>query len=391
MRHLIVILIIVSIFYSCGEKEGNERYLHSKTTPYTCDDSYFVKLGENIINPRHVVISANDKEFYTISDSGVIKFEFDGLKKQWRKDFHFGSILKQSIRPDRKIWILALDVPGYSYRYKNVHLIDTLGNVILTKKVNAFANNIVSVKNEGFILAYTLYDSTAWVNYAHFENTGKYCVELYDKNGNEEWKKYYNHLNGEIRSLCFLNTSEILVGGKLDSISGDYGPEYGYLTKMDNLGNVKWTKLLPEEENKKAYIVSDIFEETQNNYSIVVSNNEYSFLVIRMDSSGLINHKSEIKGYYKGYNNILCTSDSNIIVTYELQNNIYMSCLNALGDVLWSNNFGGDGYESPSSIFELNSKDILLFGSSENYDGIRYNAYINSYIIKTDKYGNSCY
>ena len=52
---------------------------------------------------------------------------------------------------------------------------------------------------------------------------------------------------------------------------------------------------------------------------------------------------------------------------------------------------GGTGIESASSIHVLPSSDIFITGTTENWDGIRYDPFFCDYFIKTDKDGNICY
>ena len=376
------------MLYGCEGMGKEQPILHEKTTPFTCDNKYFVKLLKTQINKEHIIPSDDGIGFYTITDSGVIRYDIDGLRKKWAKYFYFGSVIKNYVRSDKKIWILSLDNPGHSYRYKTVYLIDTTGNILLTKKVNMFANNIVSNNNNGFILAYTGYDSIEWVNNSMFQNLDKYVVESYDECGNLLWKKDYSLKAGSIESLSFSTSNDILIGGYTDSLSSHGGHGKAYLAKLSNIGLVKWEKTYPPDNKTQVFSIKAILEQNPKSYNLLISGTN-SFFLAKTDTSGSISWNTEISGYFHGNNNLLY-ANNNLIVLNSNQNDINVSCINEIGNIQWTKTYGGTGIESASSIIVTSSLDFFISGTSKNWDGVKYDPTFSDYFIRTDKNGNSC-
>jgi hypothetical protein len=188
MKQILYILSVILMLLSCSEKE--QPFLHEKTTPFTCDNKYYTKLLDTEVNLGLVVSSDDGKSFYTITDNGIARYDIDSIQKRWEKSYHFGNIGNFFVRPDKKIWILNFDAPGYisgPFPIDTVFLIDTIGNIFLKKRVHG--GIISGNNNNGFILAYNEYDSTEWVNYSFSTKTGKYFIESHDEFGNLLWEK----------------------------------------------------------------------------------------------------------------------------------------------------------------------------------------------------------
>jgi hypothetical protein len=386
MRQIIQILIILTVVVSCIRKE--KPFLHEKTTPLICDNKYYIKLLNTEVDKDHIVPSDDGKGFYTITENGVARYDIEGLQKKWEKSLNFRSVIKHFIRSDKKIWVLSCDNPGPYYRYKTVYLIDTLANIFLTKKVNMFANNIVGDNINGFILAYTGYDSIEWVNNSMFQNLDKYFVESYDELGNLLWKKDYSLKAGSIESLSFSASNDILIGGYTDSLASHGGHGKAYLAKLNNIGVIKWIKTYPPDNKTQVFSIKAILEQNLQSYNLLISGTN-SFFLAKTDTSGLIIWNTEISGYFHGNNNLLYTSN-NFIVLNSNQNDINVSCINEIGKIQWTKTYGGTGIESASSIIVTPSLDLFISGTSENWDGVKYDPIFSDYFIRTDKNGNSC-
>lgn len=391
MRQMIKfkMLIGLTILLSCEGKE--QPILHDKTSPFVCDNKYFVKLLNTEIDKEHIVPSDDGKSFYTITENGILRYDLDGIQKRWEKSYYFGNIGNSFfVRPDKKIWITTFDEPGVvsgPFPNNSVLLIDTLGNVFLNKKANG--GIIRGSANGGYILAYNEYDSAEWVNYSISKRTDKYYIESHDELGDLLWKKKFDIKGGEINSLCNLSTNEILVGGYVDSLDSHGGHGKAYLAKLSKTGILKWEKTYPPDNYMQLFSIKAILEKTPQSYNLVIGG-EYSFHTVEIDSSGLTSWDSEFDGYFYRNEHLLYTNNR-FIVLYNNQNDIIISCLNESGIVQWSHNYGGTGNESASSINVLSTSDLFITGSTQNWDGISYDPSFSDYFIRTDKDGNNCY
>jgi hypothetical protein len=200
--------------------------------------------------------------------------------------------------------------------------------------------------------------------------------------------KKYDIKGGEINSLCCLSTNEILVGGLVDSINDLYFYQKAYLAKLSSTGKIKWERsYLPDKSNQLWY-VNAIIEKNKSYNLTIISNN--SFHILEVDSLGLTKWDTELDGYCYGHDHLLYTNNG-YIVLYDNIDDIKISCLNESGEVNWTHSYGGTGYETASSIHILSSSDLFITGSSQNYDGIRYDPSNSDYFIRTDNNGNICY
>jgi len=82
MRQILQILIVL-ILFSCSAFEKEQPVLHGKTTPFSCDSYYFTKLAKTGVNMEHIIPSDDGNGFYALTDSGVRRYDFEGIQKRW--------------------------------------------------------------------------------------------------------------------------------------------------------------------------------------------------------------------------------------------------------------------------------------------------------------------
>jgi hypothetical protein len=362
--------------------------VHKKTEPVICNGKYYSKLGNIQIKKEHLFCASDSNSFYTITENGLIKYSALNMQKQWEFTYPFGVISNHYIRPDKKIWLIAC---GESNSYRVLYLIDTLGNVYVKKKVNHWAYYIAGINNDGVIIEYAIPNSQLYYS------SVMYALEKYDSTGELVWRKTYD-LIGDVGSLLYLNTNEILVGGYVDSLDSHGGHGKAFLTKLNDSGIVNWTKTFPPDAPYTVYSTKYILSPDSLSYSLIVGDLNFSTYLFKTDTSGIPLWSVKLSGYcLDNCQSVEYTIDKKYIVAYNSSNlynspkNIQISCINENGNLLWNTSYGGDGIEKVISILLLKSSDIFIAGLTYNWDGISDESRENDYFLRTDKNGKTCY
>ncbi len=212
-----------------------------------------------------------------------------------------------------------------------------------------------------------------------------------DAYGNEIWSKVYggDGWDAPFQIKKTIDNNYIIVG---QTSSFGAGSSDAFLLKIDNNGDSLWFKTYGGTDEDGAYGV-DIC----NDNGFIITGYTYSFAIgyqaaaylIRTDPIG---NELWSKTYYKKTFNqifdVLKTNDNNFLLagiteTTPADAEGYLIKTNNNGDTLWMKTFGGNSYDSFSSICQDNNGNFILCGTTYSFGAGDY----DMYLIKIDSNG----
>ncbi|OQA01651.1 MAG: hypothetical protein BWY70_00304 [Bacteroidetes bacterium ADurb.Bin408] len=207
-----------------------------------------------------------------------------------------------------------------------------------------------------------------------------------DKMGNLKWSKDY----GEADDVLAYNPIEltdhnILISGRTGSGTGNV-----LIFKTDSNGNKLWAKSFSTGMQGFSQVC---LEGNPNSYFICCASgndiNEH-FLLLNIDSTGsLIYAKRFGSDSFDDPISFSKTHDGGIVFIGRTMGfgveseDFYLVKLDSLGNVLWSKTFGGIYQECGRKVVEANDKSLLLVGETNSF-----NSPNSGLVIKTDSMGN---
>ena len=160
---------------------------------------------------------------------------------------------------------------------------DITGNVIWGKyfmSIQGGIQDIIQTQDSGFAIAVNLL------------NNGASLIKI-DKNGNVLWSKSYFRPRGYIHNVLENTDGTMIITGNIDSLQ-QYGSQYNsspfFLVKLNNTGNVIWTKSFGSAGNRIRNFRSDTKHTQDGGYitlaTLAINNWLDDLLLIKTDISG---------------------------------------------------------------------------------------------------------
>jgi len=215
------------------------------------------------------------------------------------------------------------------------------------------------------------------------DKSEEYSIINIDSKGNLIWKNSFGGTHQDIPEHIE-HTSDggyIVAGTKWD---GGYGREDAYLMKLNEEGSLIWSKYLGGSYREEAYSV----KETSDNGFIVCgftnSDTLFSFgqmYIIKTDSNGNELWHSYVGGPGKDYAfDIIEASDGSFVVTgvyagfhrystfefTETHSDMLVAKLDANGNELWANTYGGTDNEFAYQVQEAHDGGFYVIGSTQS-------------------------
>lgn len=212
-----------------------------------------------------------------------------------------------------------------------------------------------------------------------------YLVKL-DNFGNVLWTKIIGIGNAEGYWIEQTIDNGLIIGGSIDS---GFGDTQAYLVKIDMQGNMQWHMSYSNSGLDQCYCVKQIYDGGFILSCRTSPSNLNKAMFIRTDPMGNLIWK---KIYGNGANTIV--SEIQIIengfigVGYNgLQNTAdgYLIKLNYNGDTIWTKKFGGNGLDGFYSLDKVSLQGFVLAGTSDSYN-IRNRP--ESYLVRIDTNGS---
>lgn len=218
-----------------------------------------------------------------------------------------------------------------------------------------------------------------------------------------------------LQAVANANDGGYFLGGYSYSSNYDFDNNKGeadaWITKIDNLGNIEWTKnfggsqydrISTIKKTSDGGVVAAGYTESTDG-DIIKNNGEYDFLVIKLSSTGIVQWQSTYGGSDndRAYN-IIQTADDGYLVTGSSYSNdadvavnygssdFWTIKLNNGGAIQWQKVIGGTGYDKSTDVIELSDGSYVIAGyssSSSNYFTENYGSY-DFWLFKYSESGN---
>lgn len=257
---------------------------------------------------------------------------------------------------------------------------------------NDYAYTIRETNDNGFILAGNTNSSNGDVG----GNNGSYDTWLVKLNsaGNIEWEQNYGGSDFDFGDYAEQTADGgYIICGNSASSDGDVGGNYGlrdmWVVKTNASGSIEWEQNYggsnydyPDavvELPTGSFIVAGRTNSTDNDVSSVYGG--YDAWVIKISSTGSLLWEKNFGGTKGEITNALeLTSDNKILLagrTYSSDNDLTTNYGNAdlwvvkmdtSGNVDWSKNYGGSGFDEAHTIKEAPDGDYIVAGSSQSTD-----------------------
>jgi hypothetical protein len=259
---------------------------------------------------------------------------------------------------------------------------DTLWTKIYYENLGAEAFSVQQTADSGYILA-------GYTNKANVEYD-LYIVKT-DALGDTLWTKTYG---GSPSQICYsirqtFDGGYILTGNtEMPGISN----LNVCLLKLTSTGDTSWTKVYGGAQNDIGYCVRQTADSGYIicGYTASFGAGENDAYVIKTNTTGdtvwTKTYGTERNGVA---NSIQQTTDSGYIICGSIatgagsQQNVYLIKINALGDTMWTKEYGPTGFNTGDDVYQTKDSGYVMSGE---IDG---SGYDDAYLIKTNSHGDT--
>ncbi|MDB4090929.1 hypothetical protein N9528_01225 [Crocinitomicaceae bacterium] len=231
-----------------------------------------------------------------------------------------------------------------------------------------------------------------------------FWVTKLDSLGNLEWEKNYGGSDSEIaNSACELSSGGYLILGNSKSndidVSNNYGGDDYWLIKIDAVGNIIWEKNFGGSLDD---IGRKVIETSDNNIMIIGYSKSSDMdipgnmgledcAILKLNSSGNIiwSQNYGANGWDRA-EDIIEVSSGGYLITGQSSSEQYLLRLDNNGVVLWEQLHGGSSFDYGTEVIETFDGGYIVSGATYSSDGDVSNNYgdHDGWIVKTDSSGN---
>ena len=245
-------------------------------------------------------------------------------------------------------------------------------------------NSMVQTTDRGYAIAGTDYSFTSG-------NYDFYVAKL-DNTGNLKWTKTIGGLKTEVGySIVQAKDKGYAITGYTfsfgDTVYGDV-----YIVKLDSVGNLKWTTSIGGSENDQG---NSIIQTKDGGYILTGQTSSFGsggVYVVKLDSTGILQWTRVIGGYHDNGqgNSIIQTNDGDYVVAGSTTSfgaggyDVYVIKLDSVGNLKWTRTIGGTGNEFGQTVIQSKDGGYTIAGNTSSYGA----GSIDMYIIKLDASGN---
>lgn len=258
--------------------------------------------------------------------------------------------------------------------------LDPIGNIEWTRTIGG------SNEDGGYAIVQTVDNGYAIAGYTMSFGQGNYDMYVIklDNNGNVQWSKTIGGTNIDYaRAILQTPDKGFLVVGYTNSYG--QGNLDVYIVKLDSIGNLQWDKTIGGIYNDFS---RDVIQTSDGGYAIV--GYTYSFgqgwsdvYVIKIDSIGNIQWTRTIGGadIDRGHAIVQTIDNGYAIVgqtaSYGQGNeDVYVIKLNSAGEVLWTKTIGGINEDRGFDIVQGSDGSLTLVGWTTSFGQGSYDVYI---------------
>ena len=209
----------------------------------------------NTSNFNSFLIGDSQNSFYSISmDNHIYKFDVNSQKVMSDRSLPLNVSIRNfrtSPRDNQSNWFITYAGDGSM----TANILDTAATIIASTGINIIKNDfngfeIDTTPDNGFVVV---------TNAGTYENTDRYHVYRYSDKATQLWQKELINF-GIIRTVVSLKEGGFLIGGS--KFTREDFTRSSYLTKLDDEGNVLWTKIKHIGHLNNEYFINEIVEDT---------------------------------------------------------------------------------------------------------------------------------
>ena len=312
---------------------------NSYQTVYGGDGTDKALSGVKLSNGQSIFVGTSTS-FNGGNDGLVVALNTSG-DTIWTKAFtgHQSEYLEDVVQYDDQHFIITGRTYSYGHGYVDMIVLkmDTLGTVVWSKTIGGTSvdeGDALAIDNDGNII---IIGKTSSIG----EGNADVFVVKVSGDGDLIWSKSFASSNEDIgTSLAVDNSGDYIIGG-YTCPEGTNDCD-NFLLKIDKEGSIQWCKAFDSGGSDKTNDVS-------------------------LTSAGNILMAGEVIGTGAG------STDGSLIK------------LDAEGEILWSNTYGGGGYDLLYGAKELQNGNYILIGEERSFN----NGYPNLYFIETNTIGET--
>lgn len=233
-------------------------------------------------------------------------------------------------------------------------------------------------------------------------NRGDIVIAKYDTVGNQIWSSYFGGKKNDYSGGLIETKDKGFVITGINRAEGSRGA--AYLIKVNKDGVKEWEHFYDEPykdmgmdvvqcEDSGFIMIANIntFKDKSANSSEYLSADASKIMLIKTDVNGNEVWRKFYGGDKFDFGKRIVTNGKDFFFTGSSMNNsngsfdVVLYKINSNGDVIYSKNYGGKGYEYGNSITINNEEEILLTGYSNSYS---VDSVPDVYLIKTDSIGD---
>ena len=212
-----------------------------------------------------------------------------------------------------------------------------------------------------------------------------------DSAGNALWNRAYGGTGTDIAySVVQASDGGYALAGETDS-SGAGGIDF-WLVKTDSAGNQQWNKTYGGTGSDYAY---SMVQASDGGYVLAGQTNSfgaggYDVYLVKTDASGNMQWNKTYGGEkWDSSSSVVQTGDGGYALagythSYGVSSDFWLVKTDSAGDVLWSKTYGGGGGDSANSLVQTADGGYALAGETASFG-----AGINDFwLVKTDSAGN---
>lgn len=242
-----------------------------------------------------------------------------------------------------------------------------------------------------------------------------YVVKL-DQAGDQIWASYiggsdYDHAT----TVCKTTDGSFLVGGYTNSSldpTCSYGEYNGFISKIDQNGNISWTRCYGGNGTDKIWDISPAHDDgfiitggsSSTDGDLATKTDPLNGIwVFKIDVSGNIQWQKFFgTSIYQYTANVCKTSDQGyaflaLTEDYYSTDDIILYKTDAQGNLGWKKKYGGSNFDMGNSLVTLDDGGFLIAGTTYSYDGDvksrpdpnnEWTYECDVWLVKTDQTGN---
>jgi hypothetical protein len=372
MKGIFFLFISFSLFSCINDEKENTPATH----PDTCNGEYFKKVID--MPPFYYYWQPNEDGGLMIMSYKSIYQLNNRMEITSKKELNMlvlGGVQNQ----DKNIWVLDGD--------HKMHLMDSEGNILITRDVCQGSQIIQSTSDNGIIISYSGWYKESGSTYF----TGYYHLDKYSSQGLLEWRDSAA-LCGQI--LCIIQTenNEYLVGGYQynNGTSDTYG-HMAYLALHSETGKLVWTKNYSDTKEYSHYEIASLLSGEDDGFIAVFRDFLFKISPGRINGQGEILWQFNLGEFMIDFNNIIYDHGRYLLSYYQTmgkkRDDIMLTCFNSQGSIQWTKQYGGTGDELYGYVVPLLNNDLVFLGQTKNYDSYYTEGYTKAYVMKADSLG----